>query len=65
MASMAAELAELARASKLDFVARLLDMVRVACGGGSRPSSAPVGSEPQATRALAAARVRSDALPCL
>ena len=30
MASMAAELAELARASKLDFVARLLDMVRVA-----------------------------------
>jgi hypothetical protein len=30
VASMAAELAELARASKLDFVARLLDMVRVA-----------------------------------
>ena len=30
VATMAAELAELARGSKLDFVARLLDMVRVA-----------------------------------
>ena len=30
VATMAAELAELARGSKLDFVARLLDMARVA-----------------------------------
>ena len=30
VAAMAAELAELARASRLDFVARLLDMARVA-----------------------------------